>query len=131
MSFGLTRSALASYELGRTRPPNELLDRIKTRTGVDLDTGPEPEDYEADLHAIVGDGSNLTDDEWALVRVLRLVLLQDARAVASVLVKSIEDRGAGLQLADPKTVALDLARLYAVTSGQREYFRGVSGENVV
>ena len=129
--FGLTRSALANYELGRSRPPKEVLERIKIRTGIDLDVGPEPEDYEADLESLVGDGTNLTDDEWAIVRILRVALPQDVRAVAEVLVKSIEDRGAGLQLADPKTVALDLARLYAITSGQRDYARGISGATVV
>lgn len=129
--FGLTRSALANYELGRSRPPKELLERIKDHTGIDLDTGPEPQDFEADLKALVGDGTNLTEDEWAMVRILRVALPEDIRTVAEVLVKSIEDRGAGLQLADPKTVALDLARLYAVTLGQRDYARGISGASVV
>ena len=39
---------------------------------------------------MVGDGSKLTDDEWAMVRILRVFLPQDIRSVAEVLVRSIE-----------------------------------------
>jgi hypothetical protein len=80
---------------------------------------------------MVGDGSKLTDDEWAVVRILRVCLPEDIRAVAEVLVKSIEERGADLQLADPRTLAIDLARLYAITTGQGQYERGISGATVV
>lgn len=130
-AFGLTRSALANYELGRSRPPKSLLEKIKERTGLDIDTGPELQDFEDELRGLVGDGSKLTEDEWAVVRILRVALPEDARRVVKELVSCIEQRKAGLQLADPQFVAMDLARLYVIAGGHADYLRGVSGQNVV
>jgi transcriptional regulator with XRE-family HTH domain len=129
--FGVTRSALANYELGRSRPPKEFLEKIKERTGIEVDTGMELADYEEELRALAGDGSKLTEDELAIIRILRVVLPEDARHVINELVQRIEKSEASLQLTDPQTVALDLARLYTIVGGARNFLRGVSGENVV
>lgn len=130
-AFGITRSALANYELGRSRPPKDFLEKIKARTGLDIDTGPELVDFEDELRNIVGDGSKLTEDEWALVRILRLLQASDVRRVAQEVMTAVEKRKAGLRLGDPQTVAMDLARLMIIAGGHAEYVRGVSGENVV
>jgi transcriptional regulator with XRE-family HTH domain len=130
-AFGLTRAALANYELGRSRPPKELLEKIKERTGLDIDTGPELQDFEDELRGFGGDGARLTEDEWAVVRILRVTLPEDARRVVKELVSCIERHQASVQLADAQFVAMDLARLYVIAGGHADYLRGVSGENLV
>jgi len=108
-----------------------LLERIKERTGIDIDTGLELADYEQELKSLVGDGSQLTEDELSIIHILGVALPEDARQVIKELVQWIEKSEASLRLADPQTVALDLARLYTIAGGARNFLRGVSGENVV
>lgn len=129
--FGITRAALANYELGRSRPPKELLDKIRDRTGLDIDTGPELADFEDELRSIIGDGSNLTEDEWALIRILRLLQAADVRRIIQEVMTAVDRHKAGLRLGDPQAVAMDLARLMIIAGGHADYVRGVSGENVV
>ena len=129
--FGITRSALANYELGRSLAPPDLLDRIKQHTGIDVSAGPEPADYEAEFRTLLGDGSTLTDDEWSVIRVLRIAHDEDARRVLSELVARIESRGEGLRLADQETIVLDLARLITVATGKRAYDRGTSAKTAM
>jgi len=129
--LGITRSALANYELGRSSPPQTFLDRLKDRLGVDVDTGPELADFEEHIRSIVGDGSRLTEDEWAVVRTLRVAQPDDTRRVVAELVACIERRKEGLNLVDPQSLAGDLARLYMIAGGHAEFIRGISGAGVV
>lgn len=115
----------------KLRPPRDLLERIKARTGLDIDTGPELADFEDELRSIIGDGEKLTEDEWALIRVMRLMQASDARRVVQELMAAVDKRKAGLRLGDPQTAAMDLARLIIIAGGHADYARGVSGENVV
>lgn len=133
-AFGVTRSALANYETGRSRAPMQLLEKIAESRGLDiceLAAGPDPADYEDELKALVGDGTKLTSDEWAFIRLLRLVRPETVSAVVQDILSHFEHNSPALQLADPQTVAVDLARLYTIAKDPKRYDRGVSGANVV
>lgn len=92
---------------------------------------PELADFEDQLRKLVGDGSELTKDELALVRIMRLAEAEDTRACIAELVARVERRSAGLRLGGQETTALDLARLYMIATGKSEYQRGASGENAL
>jgi transcriptional regulator with XRE-family HTH domain len=132
--FGITRSALANYEMGRSKPPMQLIESISKKMGMPIEVlagGPEPIDYEETLKGMVGDGSKITDDEWAIVRLLRVAHPDDVLITVQSILHGFEKRGAGIQLMDPQTMAMDLARLYVISNGDGRYDRGVSGANVV
>lgn len=133
--FGLTRSALANYELGRSRPPKGLLEKISEKTGLPvsyIDSGPELADFEDELRSLVGEGETLTDDERAVVRLLRVSLPKDVLETVQTILRGFERNKVGLQLADPQSVVMDLARLYVIASGDGTlYQRGVSGGSMV
>jgi transcriptional regulator with XRE-family HTH domain len=132
--FGITRSTLANYELGRSRPPNDLLVKIAEKSGLSrdyFDSGPELRDFEDELKSLVGDGKKLTDDEWAIVRVLRVSLPEHVKETVQTILHGFERNRAALQLGDPETVVIDLARLYAISLGHSSYQRGVSGASIV
>lgn len=130
-ALGLSRSGLANYELGRSTPPAQLIEKIQNDLGVSVDLPPELEDYEAELNQLVGNGKELTEDEWSLVRTLRLTETQDVQAFVLELVKRVEERSAGLRFGNPETTALDLARLMNIAMGKRPFLAGSSGEQAV
>lgn len=130
-SLGVSRSALANYELGRSTPPHDFISKVEARFGTALGAPPELADFEDELRKLVGDGSELTKDELALVRIMRLAEAEDTRACVAELVARVEQRSAGLRLGDQETTALDLARLYMIAAGKSEYQRGASGENAL
>lgn len=136
--LGITRSALANYEIGRSKPPVEVIENIAKNFDLGLDAlagSPEPIDYENALKDIaddiVGAGGKITQDEWAIVRIMRVAHPEDVLGVVQRIVSGIEARSDGIQLMDPQTVAMDLARLYMIASGDGRYDRGVTGSNVV
>lgn len=132
--FGVTRSALANYEMGRTRPPRALVEKISERAGIpadSIDCGPELADFEDEFKRLVGDGSEITDDEWAIVRLLRVSHPDDVLGVVRGILRGFEERSASLQLMDPNKAAIDLARLYTIADGKGSYQRGISGANVL
>ncbi len=132
--FGITRAALANYEMGRSRPPAQLLENISEKTGISVEIlagNPEPIDYEEALKDMVGDGREVTEDEWAIIRLLRVSHPEDVLGVVQGILQAFEKRGTGLHLMAPQTVAMDLARLYVISNGDGRYDRGISGANVV
>ncbi len=132
--FGITRSALANYELGRSIPSAQVIERISEKTGLGIEVlagNPEPVDYENTLKDMIGDGSEVTEDEWAIIRLLRVSHPDDVLGTVQGILRGFEEKRAGLQLMDPQTVAMDLARLYVISNGDGRYDRGVSGANVV
>ena len=92
--IGITRSALANYETGRTTPKPSVLRNICQKLGISesvLKTG-EVSAFDDLAGAVgtyreVGTLPGLADDEKAIVRVLRLC---DASVVHSVVVAIIE-----------------------------------------
>ncbi len=131
---GVTRAALANYELGRSRPPEEFLERVSEATGIPKDefvAAPELPDFEAGLRSLVGDGWQLTADEWALVRLLRVSDPDTVQQVVQALWRGFDQDNIGLQLADPERVVMDLYRLYSIKEGQADFQRGISGESAV
>jgi len=130
-ALGLSRSGLANYELGRSTPPAQIIEKIQKNLGVSVDMPPELEDFEAEFNELVGDGKELTEDEWSLIRTLRLADTQDVQAFVLELVKRVEERSAGLRFGNPETTALDLARLITIAMGKRPFLAGSSGEQAV
>lgn len=129
--IGVSRSALANYELGRSTAPDDLIRKINELFGVVLSDEPELPDFEAELKRIGGDGAQPTEDEWALVRVLRVADPEDVRNLISDLVARVEKNSASVRLGDPETTARDLVRLIMIASGKVPYRAGTSGSNLI
>lgn len=132
--FGITRSALANYEMGRSKASDDLINKVAAKFELNpsaLKAGPDPSDFEPELQSLVGDGSKLTEDEWAMVRLLRLLLEEDLESVIATILRCIEGRRDILHLADPETVVVDLARLYTIVQRKGRYDRALTTANVV
>ena len=136
--IGITRSALANYETGRTTPKPSVLRNICQKLGISesvLKTG-EVSAFDDLAGAVgtyreVGTLPGLTDDEKAIVRVLRLC---DASVVHSVVVAIIEGPEAkkfDRSLADPLTAHVDVARLYQISKADGFYDRGITPDTLL
>lgn len=130
---GLTRSALANYETGRTRPKPSVVRRISEASGLPLSalTGGEVRDFSElagalGIHDEVGTLPGLTKDEKAIVRVLRLCPASTALSVVSSLVTALEEQSFSKELADLGTIVDDIARLYQIVASDGFYERGVT-----
>lgn len=130
--LGLSRSGLANYELGRSTPPAQLIDRIEKQFAASVDAPPELEDYEVEFNELFGNGKELTDDEWSLIRIVRLADTQDVQAIVADLVRRVEQNNAGLRFTGNREgTAIDLARLMTIAMGKRVFVTGTSGEQLI
>jgi transcriptional regulator with XRE-family HTH domain len=92
---GLTRSALATYENGRTTPKPSILRQIESRTGMSEEfflTGQVRNEFELNL-AVTGrsflNESHETSDELALIQALRCVAPSVSKAVVELRLREI------------------------------------------
>lgn len=130
---GLTRSALANYENGRTSPKPSVLRQIALRAGVSdefLLSGRVRNEYELNL-AVTGRGfineCHETEDELALVRALRAVDPVTVQAVVATLIKGIGDSPeARSRLGD--RLGADLHRLDAINRAAGHFEKGSTEE---
>lgn len=131
---GISRSALANYETGRTIPNRDTLIKIANAFEISNDffTSGEVKDI-AELATIFGFGPNstdsLTEHEWAVVRVLRIRKTEVIKQVLDIILSDIE-KDPGLKLADLMTIEEDLAYLFTVKADPNLYLRGVSRGNL-
>ena len=127
--LGLTRAALANYELGRARPPDDVIERIVNRLGIErdyLDTGPELADLAEEFERMRGDGDKFTDDERALIRLFRVLKPEDVCSISQRIVHGIGNNSAAAQISDLDSLVSDLARFMLIADGKAEFVRGVA-----
>jgi hypothetical protein len=120
---------LANYELGRSLPKAEVIDRIALSLGVsreELIPEPSLEDIQSKLQRLIATDGQPTKDEWAIVRTLRLSSPDVVKAVVQTITGGLEAAPPRLAVADPETVTIDVARLYSIASRGGEYDRGLS-----
>lgn len=120
---GITRSALANYESGRSSPNEYLLAQIATRCEMpvtffdDPDLTPASEwNGAASLGKIVEGTPDWTDDEVAMVRLLRLVPAEVVGKIAGELVDAATQNELSGVIAQFASLARDVAVVLAVQS---------------
>lgn len=120
---GISRAALANYELGRSLAPEDVLKRIGDVTGQRIDPPLSQAEFHARLFEHAKLATGLTDDEWAVLRTLRTLSANDARQVISSMLALLEEMDEEVPLRNP-AFARDLALLYAIASSRRSYNGG-------
>lgn len=131
--MGITRSALANYETNRTVPKRSVLRQICQRLGVsenaliDGDAKDLPDLLGAlGIYNEVGALPGLTDDEKAIIRVLRICDKDVTHAAISAITAGLEEKKFSTEVADPGTIVDDIARLYGIVKAGGTYMRGVT-----
>lgn len=134
---GITRSALANYETGRTRPKPSVLRQICQKAGVPekfLLTGEvtEFDELAAALGAYKEAGTlpGLTEDEKAIIRVLRLCSTRTSLAVVNAMISALEQQDFDKRLADLLTIEGDIKRLYLIKEVDGAYNRGLTPDTL-
>ncbi len=134
---GLTRSALANYETGRTIPKPSVLRQIAQRLGVSenlLIDGIARDHIELLASLGIQDEAaslpGLTADEKAIVRILRVCDAEVVNEVVAVITSSLEARRFARDLADPATVVEDIARLFQILDSKGVYERGITPDTL-
>lgn len=124
--LGITRAALANYELGRSLAPDHVLDKIREVTGGVIDPPVDVDELRKRLVNEFGfvQRSAITDDEWAVVRTLRALSNEEARQVISELLDRLEAQSEDQPVSNAPAFAADLARLYKIVALRRRYNDG-------
>lgn len=128
---GLTRSAIANYELGRSMPGQGTIISLANALGVGteaLKIEPTIEDWEEQLNTLVP-SEGVSDDEMALIRLLRCAPPSDAITFVKQLIDYFEATDDAFHFVDSEQAAKDLARLYRAYKGQR-FQHGMSAHSV-
>lgn len=132
---GVSRSAIANYETGRTNPGRDVLTKIAHAFEVspELLISGDVRDVE-ELTAALGFGpdteDSLTADEWAIVRILRLMNTNVVAEAVRLFLETLTRDEEAKRLADPRTIEVDVARLIMILELDGEYQRGISQGNV-
>ena len=114
--FGLSRAALANYELGRTKPKPSLLKQISLKVGISDDfllSGSVRNEYE--LHRLMGLPSDVGEpvsyDEMVIVRTLRLCESGVVSKVAATLLEALESKPPAQNVTSQRELFGDIERL--------------------
>lgn len=135
--IGITRSALANYETGRTTPKPSVLRSICQKLGISesvLRSG-EASTFDDLAGAVgayreVGTLPGLTDDEKAIIRVLRLCDTSVVHSAVTAIIEGLEAQKFERSLADPLTAHIDIARLYQISKDAGFYNRGITPDTL-
>lgn len=131
--LGVTRSALANYETGRTVPSRFTVLKMASALGVSpsaIATG-HTESFE-ELALMLGakgavSGVNdLTGDEKAIIRGLRACESEIAIRVAAEIVKAFENKNFERSLVDALTFPDDYVALTSIANGSKSFERGIT-----
>lgn len=118
---GLTRSAVANYELGRSLPAEHVKRDLAKALGIDesaFKVEPTVEDFELQLRSY-GPVEGLSDDEMAFIRLLRCAPPEDAIAFVKRLIDYFESVDDAFRFVDSEQAAKDLAKLYKAYRARR------------
>lgn len=130
---GISRSALANYETGRSMPDEFTQLKILRNAGVSDDylaqhyDPLEPHSTEAVVGAVVEGLPDWTEDEATLVRILRLCDQKAIKDVLEVVLRGASQQEVTVALSTIFTIKDDLQRLMKVQSGERPYEKGAIG----
>lgn len=135
---GITRSALANYETGRTKPKRSVLAQIADAAGVDVNAVASGDvDAIDDLVAILGvpherrdDLLGLTGDERAIIRVLRFCNQATALTVVEALLDAIDRHDVQRAMIEPATVKQDINALLRIRECDGLYDKAIVRANV-
>jgi transcriptional regulator with XRE-family HTH domain len=128
---GLTRSAIANYELGRSLPGQDVVAKLASALGIgpeEFRAEPTVEDWEEQFKAM-GPTDSVSDDEMAFVRLLRCAPPEDAIVFVKRLIDYFEAADDAFQFVDSEQAARDLARLYRAYSG-KSFKHGMTADSV-
>lgn len=128
---GLTRSAIANYELGRSLPGQSVQTKLADALGIGLEAlkaEPTVEDWEEQFRSTRPIDS-VSDDEMAFIRLLRCAPPEDAITFVKQLIDYFEAADDAFQFVDSEQAARDLARLYKAYRGKR-FQHGMSAYSV-
>lgn len=127
---GISRSALANYETGRSKPDDFTLAQISEKAGV-------PPDYFDPVHDPAAPSSlarsigqyiegvpDWTDDEATVIRVLRLCDVSTVLAVLRTISEGASRQEFVVTLGTIFTVNDDLQRLLDLAAGKRPFEKG-------
>ncbi len=133
--LAVSRSSLASWETGRTKPRRKVLREISLKLGVSesfLTKGEaiDARDLANGLNIALHGPTDFTADEATIVRILRLCSPETALAVAQLLTDEVEQNEAIRQMIDPLTAIDDLTRLYRIQKLGGFYERGMTEQNL-
>jgi len=128
---GISRSALANYETGRSRPDDFILAQIVEKTGVPADyfaSYPHPSSgasFEAAIGSLVDGGlPDWSYDEATVIRMLRMCDEETVLKVLRLIKEGASKQEVTLMLSDVFTVNEDLQRLHDLADGNRSFVKG-------
>lgn len=132
--LGVSRASLASWETGRAKPRRKVLGEICLKLGVSrtfLEHGEaeDARDLANGLQLALAGKKDITADEAAMVRLLRVSTPETVLAVVEAITRELE-KGETLNLLDPLTAEDDIKRLYKIQAMKGFYERGLSGQNL-
>ena len=128
---GISRSALANYETGRSIPNEFAIAQIVQKTGVSEGYFNDPSlPDEGDLASVVGgliEGRpDWTDEEEAIVRVLRVCPKPTVLLVINTLLKSVATQELTTMLGNITTLEEDIEHLVLIQQRGGQFKKGMS-----
>lgn len=126
---GVSRSALANYETGRSSPNVAVLRDIAKAMGVPethltMASALDVAEDSASLGLSIKGDQRLTEDELAIVRLLRLGEPKAVSRVLDLLIKALAQGNAGSHISDFMHLKDDLARADAIIKDGGFYDKG-------
>ena len=136
--IGVTRSALANYETGRTVPNDMVILKIANVTGVDPSSINSGEAYTFDdLAALLGAKHNvsgmgdLTQDERAVIRLLRVCDQQAVLEVVGAILEGLRSERIDLSIIDAANFESDYVLLAKIKADGGRYFKGYTRDTLL
>ncbi len=129
--FRQNRAGIANYELGRSLPGKSVITKLADALGVEreaLKAEPTVEDWEEQFRAL-GPPDSVSDDEMALIRLLRCAPPDDAITFVQQLIDYFEAADDAFQFVDSEQAARDLARLYKARK-RKQFQHGMTAYSV-
>lgn len=132
--IGITRSALANYETGRTNAKAKVIRQIAVKLDVSEGFLQGNDVLPSDLAKTLGIADDfsqsITKDEQAILRMLRLCRNRSVRAIVAIIIQNIIEDKSSTNDADLLLLEEDLLRLYSIMKADGLYNRGISRDTL-